>query len=55
MAPIETTAVTIGTKSWDNPGRKCPVSILRDLEPRCYPNALPAELLDGHVASQFTP
>ena len=34
MAPIETTAVTIGTKAWDNPGRKCLVSILRDDERR---------------------
>ena len=32
MAPIETTAVTTGTKAWDKPGKSCPVSILRDDE-----------------------
>ena len=34
MAPIETTAITIGTKAWDKPGKPCPVSILRDDERR---------------------
>ena len=55
VAPIETTAVTTGTKAWDKPGKSCPVSILRDDK---HPGRLlsrPVERLHvvGSVAAAF--